>query len=291
MREFENINTPEAKKDQAWESQQDMMEAIYTGGFEGFFNKIPERGRAFDSQKKLVCCMDEGVTHVESESKLSLAGSGILYPAGSWEERLERVAELLHSLGVEEVTSHDGCGAAKLAWERDGGNKKLGHLTPDEYGRKWSLELQALLNTKTNLHDIAHRHISHGEMKRPPEFHNARMVYFDGTGTFNPDKLNDKIPNGFVIDYRNETRLAKNRQEMDYPFEELKVALEIAFGNHGFGKKFTPENPLVISVITKGDKDDKLMEKIEKLIPSDLTHKVKIDSLTIDKKYKSQRQV
>jgi predicted ATP-dependent Lon-type protease len=51
------------------------------------------------------------------------------------------------------------------------------------------------------------------------------------------------IPDGFII----------SRYYLDpaYAKEELAVALSIAMGHHGFGEKFTKENPFIIAPIEK----------------------------------------
>jgi hypothetical protein len=263
----------EIAKNQQWASQQPLMEKMTNQGAAEFFKikNLPQISEAFSESKDQVCCMDEGTAHLVTESKMGLAGAGILYPAGSWEERLERVAEIMATLGVKEITSHDGCGAAKLAYERDGGAEKLGSMTPDEYGKKWAEELSAKLKAE-------YQHIAASAMARPAEFHNARTVWFDATGKFNPDKLGSAIPQGFLIDYGNETKLAKNQKEREYPYAELAVAIKIAFGDHGLGQRFTSENPLVVVVIAKdADELEKVKAEVATHLPETEKGRLKVD--------------
>jgi hypothetical protein len=89
-------------------------------------------------------------------------------------------------------------------------------------------------------------HIFKKEMSS--EVHNARAICFDGTGKFNPAVIQD-MPESFVCSAPG-FGLSK-----EYCQAELKTLIEkVAFGSHGFGEKFTPENPLYVIVSAKDDK-------------------------------------
>ncbi len=265
------------KKDAEWDRQEPAMGELLAGGAQYFLDRRGDTG-VFSDKRERVCCMDEGTANLDSKGSLCMAGSGILYPAQSWEERIKRVVEICHRLGVRQITSHDGCGAAGLAFKRDGGAAKLGDITPDEYGQKWARELQAALDKRLGRRESASVNISAGEMKRPPEFHNARVVWFDATGRFNPAKLGDAIPRGFVIDYGHAVELARTREEADYPLAELAVAINIALGEYGFGKKFTADRPLVIVVLARNPGElETVKEWIARGLPADKKELVRVD--------------
>lgn len=227
--------------------------------------------------------MDEGCACMKFENDeniMGFAGSGILYPAKNWQERIQRVAELLYQKGITNITSHDGCGAAGIAYKRDGEKEGTGFDSSDEYGKKWSQDLtetlQKLYKTNNRPEEIDHSHIAGKDMVRPESFHSARVVYFDATGNFNPGRV-ENIPKGFLIDYGNEVSLAKTEEEKEYPIEELKIALNIAFGSHGFGDKFNSDNPFIIVVEAKTQKElDEIKKQIEPVVYS-YGEKVKID--------------
>lgn len=172
-------------------------------GAASFYSKenMPDIDRAFSKNKDTVVCMDEGCACMkfeEDESVMGFAGSGILYPAKNWQERVERVAELLHQKGLKTITSHDGCGAAGIAYKRDGGKEGTGFDSSDEYGKKWSKDLTQVLRSLCDKgENIGYRHIDSKEMVRPESFHNARAVYLDATGEFNPGRL-EKTPQRFL---------------------------------------------------------------------------------------------
>lgn len=246
----------EAQMQKEWNQQNYAMSEIFKKGVADFLAKIGVEKAKVESHDT-VCCIDEGTAHIaDGENKFAMAGSGILYPAASWSERLDKVADLYIKLGVKKITSHDGCGAAGIAWKRDGEKEETGCETADEYGKKWVSELQEVINAKLKASgggEVGVANVGSKEMVRPSEFHNARVVWFDGVGNFNPHKLGDKIPKGFLIEYGLITKNAKTDEESDYPFAELQVAIDIALGSHGLGNKFTKEAPLLIVILAKDE--------------------------------------
>ncbi len=259
------------KKQEEWEAGQEIMAAVYNGAGVFFSGRL-DLAEAFSEGHELSCCIDEGVAHLktEAEGKMFMAGSGILYPAKSWADRLDRVARLFIKLGVKKVTSHGGCGAAKLAWQRDNPDLDLAKVAKDSfdtYGVEWTRALSVKINElkrDNNLPgEVDYQHIEPQVLVRPKEFHNARVAYFDGTGQFNPDRLTN-LPMGFVINYKADSELGETDEEKNYPWTELEVATGIALGNHGFGNKFTTENPFLILAIAE-DEDElvKLKTKAE----------------------------
>lgn len=118
-------------------------------------------------------------------------------------------------------------------------------------------------------------HIAAEEMERPAAFHIARVVYFDAMGGFNPNK-EVGLPTGFVIE--------RKFVPAEYALAELKVAINIAFGDHGFGALFTKENPLVIIILAGTTEMENIKKEITEAI-KDIKHfqegKIKIDGVII----------
>jgi hypothetical protein len=83
--------------------------------------------------------------------------------------------------------------------------------------------------------NLPHRHIPAVEMKRPLELHNAFYAIYDATGNFNRDRVPEMGP-GFVT----------SPKYFSSAKADLELAVKIALGNHGFGKKFDQENPFVL---------------------------------------------
>lgn len=266
-----DVESPgELLKFEEWSKQQSLMDRLISQGADKFLDieTIPNLDSSFVGQKKCVCCMDEGTADMNGDTKLAMAGTGILYPASSWKERLDRVANLYIQHGIEVVTSHDGCGAAGIAWKKDGGLEGTGINTSDEYGKKWVNELQIEINEKLRADSSTNKsvdsqHILSDDMVRPAQFHNARVTWFDATSKFNPHVLGDQVPKGFLIDYK----VSADDSEKDYPFAELQVAINIALGDHGFGKRFSTENPFTIVVISNSQVElDEIKDRIQQMI-------------------------
>jgi len=235
----------ELKKNEAWDAGLPDHQLLAAEGAEQYFKKeFPDLKHAFLKDLRSVVCMDEGCAHkdINGEAKFCIAGSGILYPAANEEGRIKAVAELFSRLGAVDITSHGGCGAAGLAYKRDFPN---GNPTPEqieEYAKDWAKKVAAEMGRLG--HEESYTHILAEDMERPVEFHNARVVYFDNIGGFNPNK-EIGLPMGFVIERKFETA--------EYALEELKVAVNIAFGHHGFEDRFTKDLPFIIIVFAENE--------------------------------------
>ena len=210
------------QKEHEWMQQQETISAILEQGMEKFVDDIPNLENAFEGQEHTLCCMDEGVPQGDMRS----AGSGILTEGAQREEFIAK----LRAAGIKDVTSHEGCGAAGLYRERHGITDRTVDEVAIEQAKKMADELGVPYKG----------HVT--ELTRPAEFHTARVVYVDGTGRFNPSRVTE-LPAGFVVSARFMTP--------EQALSEIQLAMKIAFGEHGFGDKFTQDDPLV--VITIGD--------------------------------------
>lgn len=247
-----------------WKKGEEVMKKIYEVGAEKYLSSLPGWQGVFLSSHDCAVCMDEGCAHKKMDtSKIPMAGSGILFPADSENERLEKVAALFKNLGVKKVTSHEGCGAAGLAFKRDFPGAEAGADAVDELAQDWAKKLAQKIGADFE-------NISLAEMVRPAGYHVARVAYYDGTGSFNPD-LVEGAPLGFVISRKN---LPAN-----YALQELKVALSIAFGHHGFGELFSADDPFVIIIL--GGEIETYKKEISQALADDVNFssgKIKIES-------------
>jgi hypothetical protein len=279
MTEHENARS---LKREAFEFQNEIMKLLCATGAAEFFKKeFPDLKHSFFALQQCVCCMDEGTAHkdINGEAKLAIAGSGILFPAESEAERLEKVAKIMIERGVADITSHGGCGAAGLAYRRDfpQADPHDEHLAEkiEDYAKAWSDKLADKIR---ELGSPAERtHVLAEDMERPVEFHTARVVYFDSVGGFNPNK-EIGLPMGFVIE--------KKYLPGEYAAEELKVAVDIAFGHHGFGELFTANNPFVIVAMARtADETDNLKKEIMATLAENENYKngkIKIDGIAVE---------
>lgn len=164
-----------------------------------------------------------------------------------------------------EITSHTGCGAMGIVCKE---LKRRGWMPEsfdaDEFGKIYGRRVVQKLWDKGC--KAGYRHIEAGEMD---EVHDERVVYFDGTRTFNNETLVKKdysgkeakvLPRGFIL------------SGLDYDEKVTEVELDalcgIAMGDHGFGKRIDSENPLYIVILAANEKQrlefEKIAEKVAK---------------------------
>ena len=208
-----------------WQESQLVFSKIYKYGVRDYVDSLPSSvlRMAFNLHDRSLRCIDEG-----TPGGIHVAGSGILLSVEEKQVELTKVMSELRTAGVDGVYSHKGCGAARLYAETVKGQPDKS----DEYAVNWGQKLARDLNVPYKGHIV--------ELSRPQEFHNARIIYYDGSGKFDPFRIKE-IPDGFII----------SRYYLDggYAKEELGIALSIALGHHGFGDKFTHDDPLIVSPI------------------------------------------
>lgn len=195
----------------------------------------------------ILICIDEGCTarSFNNNGKIytvNLAGSGILLGVNKTVELFRQNAELQKL--IKTLTWHEGCGAASKA------RQKEPSITAEGFVLRLAEKLKSELEMDCRVVKIAGKEPkdNEGMLTRPPEYHNAMCVYINQSGKAFNYKKNDKLPPGFTIDsgFFGE-KIAK---------EELKVALDIAFGNHGMNKLITAENPFIVNYIQTGGKKE-----------------------------------
>ena len=216
------------EKKEIFNEQQPLFDKIKELGFSEYARSLDSLLEYFKPKDKSIRCMDEGTPGGKHS-----AGSGIL------REKSE-VIQAFRDAGITEVTSHDGCGAAKLYAKAKGLDESKG----DEYGKEWSEALAKELG-------VPYRHISFEEMKRPKEFHISRVAYYDGTGKFDWN-IGKDFPPGFII--------SRKIQSDSDSLAEAGVSLNIAFGDHGFGDLITEENPFIIVAIGEDEESVTFLE-------------------------------
>lgn len=222
----------EKETEQYWEEQSPLFRVVYQEGMEQYARERGGLKDAFALSDRCIRCIDEG-----TPGGVHLAGSGILLGK-------ERAVKTLIEAGAEGVYSHAGCGAAKLFASRNNLDTEMA----DEYGETWARELAVSL-------DVPYKgHIAKSQLRRPPELHTARIVYYDGTGELG-DAERAGLPRGFVI--------SRRYTDAEYASEEARIAVSIAFGDHGFGEKFTKEEPLIIVPVGDPLHPDFFLERLK----------------------------
>ena len=232
------------EKQEAWAQQEAIFKKMITQGMDVYLRSLPEYENAFVEGEQPLCCMDEGIPKGDFRS----AGSGILVEG---EERTVFI-QSLKDAGVEHVTSHTGCGAAALYRELHG----ITEQTVDEV---------AIAGAKKIAQEIGVPYGGHIEtLTRPKEFHQARVIYVDGTGHFNPSKVEGLLP-GFVI-----SRKFMSPSQAAF---EVGIAIAIAFGHHGFAEKFTAEYPLILVALGDEEQEELSAVRLQQEIELAIQHR------------------
>ena len=194
-----------------WESQQPIFDKIYSLPMEQYIKTLPDLSNAFILKDRALRCIDE-----RTAGGIHLAGSGILM-------KEEQLRKTLREAGVTSAWTHAECGAAKLYAQQNG----LDIAKADDYARAFGENLEKNFGIKYNGHlDVA-----------PNGLHIARVAYYDATGNFDYQNISG-LPPGFII--------SRKFVEAEYALIELRVAISIACGDHGFGQLISPASPFVI---------------------------------------------
>ncbi|MBI4653158.1 hypothetical protein HY750_02800 [Candidatus Kuenenbacteria bacterium] len=198
-----------------------------------------EEGYKKEGDEVVIGCIDSGI-----EKRIPLAGSGILFLTE------DELLEFIKKRKVDVITSHDGCGAA-LIWAR----KK--DLNINQEGAD-KLAMTYIHNI-ANKAGIKYRYIRADEMKRSQDFQPARMVFYNNIKDYYPSVIKG-LPPTFSIE-RFTLFNVENAKE------RLKLAIKIAFGDHGFGERFTEKNPFIIACcLNEGDDFDEIKKEVNKIL-------------------------
>jgi hypothetical protein len=262
-KEEENMNHHIEDLENLWEkSETEVIRRLNAGEkMGGIIASMGERVKeAFAKASLGLGCSDGRI----KEHRLGGAGDFIL---ASPEEREKFIGE--NNGKIKEVTSHDGCGAAGLkfkAMQEAGEALPEGVITADELGIYYAKKLAEDLGAE-------YRHISAEEMAGG--IHNERVIYFDGTGKINPRALKE-MPAGFI------STGPKFGFSEKYCQRELSELSKIAFSHHGFGDKFTKENPLYIIISASDEEELVKLKQVAESAAKQFDGRVAVDGFIVE---------
>lgn len=248
---------------------------------------------AFDEEgkkEKVIICADERVVPLSGEFKIGIAGQLILADEKKQDNFINRWKGK-----IKIVRSHDGCGAAGIAWGKLSEEKKksfLGNtkqvgsmlniepknsngsgLNPEPTTKGMDVLGSADLYGTCHSYDLAKKlgarfeHTHFSGMRGHNEFHDARMIFWSADPNFDPSAL---LANNFLPPHFLANGPAFDLNE-DYCREELKILAGIALGDHGFGKLFDGKNPFYIISVGK---DAEKLNEIAKIILKNLKNRI-----------------
>jgi hypothetical protein len=185
--------------------------------FQGLFNGLANRQKAFEPKDNYLRCIDEGCP-----GGVHMAGSGVLNP--NWEADLKGK--------VSGVYSHEGCGAVGLYIQAQKIKTDDPNAVADAEAKKIADKLGVPYLGR----------IKASQMTRPAAIHTARAVYYDGTGRLDAAQLAG-LPQGFHVSRKIFSDPGQAKAEVD-------VSIGIAFGDHGFGGHFTGKSPFYLVAVS-----------------------------------------
>ncbi len=239
-------------KNKLFKKEQPLCEKIYKQNFSDYFDSLPKHEQAFNPEDRSIRCIDEG-----TPQGIHIAGSGILLS-------LEEVGRIISDIDeVDGIYSHENCDIAALEVERKSIDKD-----PNKLAQRAAKEIAA----EVNLPYLGH--ISSENMKRPADTRTARVVYYDGTGSFDWSQV-DGLPTGVTI--------SREYLYSDYAKDELEISLDIAFGNSGFGNLFTSDNPLLIIILAEtGEMKDRLQQEVKSVLSNYNSDRIQVETYIKD---------
>lgn len=244
----------QSTKQTAWDTQNSVYKDLLRLNIESPVEVFGEDKliSAFADQPKIVKCIDERVV-IDGQPTIALAGSGVLLS----DDQLKITADLLKKAGVNEITYHQGCGACSLVCQQH----KDKVLDPTDVAKESAEKLSSALNLPNSPKYSSYTPNSDYQMIGDSHFHHARAIVVDGTGRLNLGAID--LPAAFLIS-------PKYHPDMDYTKQELDIAINIALGDHGFGRqKFEEESLLVVLAGSPMDREfspDQLKWRLKPII-------------------------
>ena len=212
------------------------------------------------------CCLgcSDGRIH---EARIGRAGMGIVAGVEKTVTAIKKMFDEGKVKGRLVIKSHDGCGAAKIVCDQLIEKGKLPqNYNSDDLGIKFAKDVTVAL--QQGGYDVVCEHTSEKEMDA---LHDEVAIYFDGTQSINIE--NSDFPRGFIF-----SNLDFDSTEC---VTELKALCGIALGDHGFGKRFTKENPFRIIISAKNQEQIQTMRDIAEKAAWGFNERVAIDSLIV----------
>jgi hypothetical protein len=195
-------------------------------------------------------CIDEGLP-----GGYHLAGAGILLG-------VDDAAKAAKKVRASKVHWHSGCGAAEEFVRQN-------HLDPagvDEVAQRFATELARLLGVAATKRELER-----------PSIHIARIAYvclrakgFDYRGSGRASNL---LP-GFIVD-------ADLHPSLDSAIDEARLALDVSLSEKGFGHRFTPETPFILSPVASDGQSNSLAVRRLQEIARVYGKRVKIDGFSL----------
>ncbi len=246
-----NVNEEEKhmqKVEEEWRRTSNRMEEIRSaGGFSALATEYPKEIKEIVSHEgECVFCMDGRVA--PKENGVAIAGSGILIKNDPIARDL--LVRTLRAQGIHKVFLHEDCGAVGLY----AATKGISQERAQEDAQQWAKELTLLLGGTDEQAET---------LSVALDFHNEQLVYVTLSEHFCLKDAPD-FPTGFQVD--------AGVVSFANVLAQVKVAIDIALGHHGFGERFTKKNPFTVVVAARNEDELKTTQDNPDLVQLTAPH-------------------
>ncbi len=201
-----------------------------------------------ESFQRPLDCLDCADGRVCSGHKLGLAGQGILLN----ENDLAILEAKIKELGIR-VTGHDNCGAAGIA-----------HPGPDSDRHGYEFTQSLAERTGASYSEV------HKEDFSCP-VHNERCLVLEGSGRFDVANLP-----GFPGRFISSAEFFGLSEE--YQRTEAKALIGIALGDHGFGHRFSQEDPFYLLISAENEESLAKTKAWAEAVAAEFEGRVRVES-------------
>jgi len=245
--------------EEVWKKDEEVVKMIVVNNslqeiYQSIFGK--EKITPISGEVLEIICMDGRLDETNKEGSVYVrdGGSGILRNTESVEKVADGYVRAAMELGVGTIrlTSHGDCGA----WVLSGKNQ--------EEGEQFYNNLRDIIYQKVKEADlpveVVLENIPKDDCNKEGKGlcfpHIERAAYYASVSSFNPQAVVG-LPAGFVI--------SREYFEPDYAMANVAIAIKIAFGSHGFGEKFSDEQPfLLVAVADSKEKMEESKKELER---------------------------
>jgi hypothetical protein len=241
--------------DIAWNKANVLLEQLNAGKKLSEILSVGEVIKAMENPLDTIDCSDE---RVQAGKKIGIAGSGILLPDAEKVQFIET-----YRGKIKTVTAHEGCGAAALKFQ---GMTALpeGVTNADELGAYYAKQLALDLGAE-------YRYIT----ELTNHFHDGKAIVVDATGKLDSAELTDLPPHfvctGFGLGFSPE-----------YMEMEISLLAGIAIGHHGFGERFTKDQPFYLLLFADDYTQAENARVVLDKIATKFDGKIKVDVMVLD---------
>ncbi|MFH1564666.1 MAG: hypothetical protein ABIC82_02330 [bacterium] len=260
------------EKNDLWEKSKEnftIQELMKGKSLQEIMDEISNLREAFEKELDTIVCSDERVPATEG-TKIGIAGQLILGSPKEVKDFIERCKGR-----IKRVESHSGCGAAGIKFDELKDQKKWEEFkneyglqrenvtdvfeNGDTLGKWWSKEIIVKeLSDEEKGFNVEYSHTT--KEKMTGDVHDARVIYFDGTGKFNPTAI-EGMPVGYTCSGAD---FGLSDEYLKKEIQTLCGGIALKEEGHGFGERFNGDDDAKFYIFVSA-KDQEQLDRLMKV--------------------------